>query len=335
MSIHLLRGDDESLLADALADLVRRLLGDADRALAVDEFDVGAADGAPVDVAGLIAAARTPPFLTERRVVVGRNVPRLAAADADVLAAALTELPPTTDLVLTAAGGRLPKKLLDGLKAAGAVSVDTDPPSGGRDRRLWLDEHLAAGLAPVRLDPAARAALTGQLGDDLGRLPGLLETLAAAYGRDAKLGVDEVAPFLGEAGAVPPWELTDALDRGDTAGALDRLSRMLGAGGRHPLQIMATLHAHYGRLLRLDGADVTDERAAATLLGLKSPFPARKALDAGRRLGHKGIARAITLLAAADLDLRGAKEWPEGLVVEVLVARLSRLAPARRPAPRR
>jgi hypothetical protein len=30
-------------------------------------------------------------------------------------------------------------------------------------------------------------------------------------------------------------------------------------------------------------------------------------------------------LAQADLDLRGAKDWPEELVMEILVARLSRL----------
>jgi hypothetical protein len=37
------------------------------------------------------------------------------------------------------------------------------------------------------------------------------------------------------------------------------------------------------------------------------------------------VVRAIGLLAQADLDLRGAKDWPEGLVMEILVARLTRL----------
>ncbi len=45
--------------------------------------------------------------------------------------------------------------------------------------------------------------------------------------------------------------------------------------------------------------------------------------------------RAIALLAQADLDLRGAKEWPEDLVMEVLVARLSRLAAPSRAGARR
>jgi hypothetical protein len=37
----------------------------------------------------------------------------------------------------------------------------------------------------------------------------------------------------------------------------------------------------------------------------------------------------VNLLAAADLDLRGAKEWSGDLVLEVLVARLSKLGPSR------
>jgi DNA polymerase-3 subunit delta len=88
---------------------------------------------------------------------------------------------------------------------------------------------------------------------------------------------------------------------------------------------MAILHTHYSRLLRLDGSGAHDEKTAAELLGVKSGFQARKALDQSRRLGHDGIARAIALLAGADLDLRGAKEWPDELVMEVLVARLARL----------
>ncbi len=105
---------------------------------------------------------------------------------------------------------------------------------------------------------------------------------------------------------------------------------MVDAGERHPLVIMATLHRHYAAMLRLDGSGATNENQAAELLGIK-PFPAKKALAQSRRLGIAGLRRAIELLAAADLDLRGASAWPEELVLEVLVARLSRLAP-RTPA---
>jgi DNA polymerase-3 subunit delta len=63
---------------------------------------------------------------------------------------------------------------------------------------------------------------------------------------------------------------------------------------------------------------------------MKSSFPAGKALDQLRALGPQGVRRAIALLATADLDLRGQRELPDDVVMEVLVARLSRLASAKR-----
>jgi DNA polymerase-3 subunit delta len=134
-----------------------------------------------------------------------------------------------------------------------------------------------------------------------------------------------VEPYLGEAADVQPWDLTDAIDAGDIRLALDRLHRMTGPGGRHPLQVMAVLHNHYARLLRLDGAGVAGEREAAELLGMKgrSTFAAKNALAQSRRLGTDRLRVFVSLLAQADLDLRGAKAWPDQLVMEVLVARLA------------
>ncbi|MCU1392119.1 MAG: holA, partial [Ilumatobacteraceae bacterium] len=104
---------------------------------------------------------------------------------------------------------------------------------------------------------------------------------------------------------------------------------------RHPLQVMATLHSHYVKFMKVDGTDADSEAAVAGVLGIKPGFPARKVLDQYRRLGSPGVARAIALLAAADLDLRGQRDLPESLVMEVLVARLSRLAPSMSNARRR
>jgi DNA polymerase III delta subunit len=103
---------------------------------------------------------------------------------------------------------------------------------------------------------------------------------------------------------------------------------MLQAGGRHPLQVMVTLHSHVERMLRLEGSGATTEQQAAAVLGLKgsSTFPARKALNRVKALGPQRIGRAIVLLGEADAALRGAQGWPPEQVLEVLVARLARLA---------
>jgi DNA polymerase III subunit delta len=135
----------------------------------------------------------------------------------------------------------------------------------------------------------------------------------------------EIEPFLGDAGGVPPWDFTDAIDAGDTTKALTLLGRMMHAGERHPLQIMAIVHGHYANIAKLDGADARSEQDAMAATGIKSPYPAKKALANYRRLGPASTRRAIELLAQADLDLRGAKDLEPELVMEVLVARLSKL----------
>lgn len=321
LAAYYVKGDDAVLVAQAVRALVPSLLEGDDEGLAVDDVS-----GDEADVAAVVDAAQTPPFLTARRVVIARDVGRFSSDELAPLLAYLADPLPTTAMVLVAGGGQTSRKLLDAVRKVGHV-VDASVPTG-KGRQSWLASKLKD--APVRLDAAAAAALGEHLGEDVARVDGIVDTLAAAFGEGARLTVDDLEPFLGDPGATAPWDLTDAIDRGDTAAALDHLHRLLG-GGRHPLVVLASLHTHYGRMLRLDGADVADEAAAASALALTgSTFPARKALAQARRLGHPAIGRAITLLSEADLALKGAIEWPPELVLEVLVARLSRLAPRRR-----
>jgi len=317
---YLVRGDDPALLGRAVSDLVRALVGEEASALAVEDLRDD------VEVGTIIEACLTPPFLVERRVVVVRDAGRFRGDDAARLAAYLEDPLATTSLVLVGGGGQISTSLSAAVRSVGRV-VDASRPREGRARKQWVVDRLRDG--PVRLDGAAGALVEEHLGEDLGRFDALLELLAASYGQGARLGVEEVEPFLGEAGGTAPWDLTDAIDAGDTAAALATLRRLLGGGGRHPLVLLATLHRHYGDMLRLDGADVSSEAEAADLLGTK-PYPAAKAMRQARRLGSAAIGRAVTLLADADLDLRGATGWPEDMVLDVLVARLSRLAPPER-----
>lgn len=312
-----LTGGDEILLSKARTDLVAELVGDEDPTLLLAELE-----GDEYEMRELVDAAQTPPFLTERRIVVGRGVQRFGKDDHPSLIDYLGDPLPTTTLVLEWGGsGRVPKAVAEAVKAAGGEVRSTGP---GRKVGDWVRDALADG--GIRPDRAGVARIVDWVGEDAGKLPGLITLLAATYGEGARITVDEIEPFLGDAGGVPPWDLTDAIDKGDIPGALDAVGRMMGAG-RHPLQIMATLHTHFQRILRLDGAQVSGEKDAAALLGLKgSTFPAKKAMSQARRIGHRGAVDSIQLLAKADLDLRGMVDWPDELVLEVLVARLARTA---------
>lgn len=334
--VHLVKGDDPVLVGEAARRVVDELVGDADRSLVVDDLDEDRyLVGDEHLVAPLVDAALTLPFLTDRRVVVGRHLARFSTAEAVApLVEYLADPMPTTDLVLVWDKGprftgraALPRSLADAVKRAGGVVVATDVPTGGKGRDAWLKDHLAA--APVSLDAPARQLLVERLGEDLNRLGSILSVLEGAYGAGARIGVEELQPFLGEAGGVPPWDLTDAIDRGDLGGAIDMVQRMLGGGDRHALQVMATLHGHVGALLALDGSGVRTKAEAAAHLGIRSEFRAGKLLQQARLLGSDRIRQCLLLLAQADLDLRGASEWPDELVLEVLVARLARTCATR------
>lgn len=335
MSVSLVKGNDDSLVRAAVSELVARLVGDGDGALMVEELTEDQYRRADESFAltRLVDAAQTAPFLTERRIVVGRHVGRFTkGADVDALIRYLGEPLPTTDLVLVWEKGvnpkhdrlgGIPKPLTDALTAAGADIVDTSIPTG-KNASVWLDRQLKQ--SPLRVDRRAAQRISDHLGEQRSRVVNLLDTLVAVYGVDAEIGVDEVEPFLGDSGDVPPWELTDAIDSGRIDVALDRLHRMMDSGGRHPLQIMATLQNHYLRMVRLDGAPVSGEKQAAEILGIKgSTFPAKKALTQTKRLGSQGVRTAVGLVAEADRGLRGESGWPPELVMEVLVARLANM----------
>ena len=324
--LHLVHGTDEPLVGQAVVELSRRLVGSGDRALLVADLTI---DGEEVTVGRVVAEAQTPPFLTDKRVVVARGMENVDADGLAQLQQYLAEPPETTDLVLVHQG-RPAKRLLDLVKAAGGTVAGVDVGSNRRDRTSFVAEQVAA--AGLRLDQAAVGLLTEHLGEDLNRLAGLLEMLEATYGTSTgRISVDDLSPYLGDGGGVPPWDLTDAIDRGDRVAALGALDRMARAGARHPLQIMAILHTHYTRLLRLDGSGAGDEAAAGAILGVKG-FAAKKALERSHAMGPEAIHEAVQLLARADLDLRGQRELPEDAVLQVLVARLCRLSGRRRPA---
>ena len=183
----------------------------------------------------------------------------------------------------------------------------------------------AAKAAGVSLSPAAQRLAAERFGEDAGRVAGLVDLLASTYG-EATVDVDALEPFLGTAGAVPPYKLTGALDDGDLAGALEVLARLRDSGF-HPLQVMVMLHRHYQRLLRLDDPGVNDEGAAVAALGGKvKPYPAKLALRQSRALGTDGIRSAYDALTRADIDLRGGSGAPEDAVLEILIARLAMLS---------
>lgn len=348
-AVYLVQGSDPTLRDEARRELEQELVGDGDRSLIVEDFTVpGAATGADAGgepapeldaddgidpkltvVHAACDAASSPPFLSELRVVVLHDIGGLRRKDQYGPVLAYLENPmPTTAFVLVAGGGAAPKALLDAAKKAGSVRG----PESETTADVIATHARDAGL---HLTPDARRAIAEHLGEDAGRVPAILAVLDSAFGPEVPISAPDVEPYLGAAGSVPVYELANRIDRGDVAGALESLRRMLETPSKrdgkamHPLQVLALLHNHYRRMLRLDDPTIRGEADAHAALGGKgSPYGAKKAWQQADRLGHDGITRAFDLLARADLDCKGASGAPPETIVELLVARLAGLSRA-------
>jgi DNA polymerase III subunit delta len=352
------RGEDPVLRSDVVSGLVDELLAGADRSLALDDLEIetrGSEDDRDDDsderegvdlsvVERIMVALASPPFLTERRVVVVRNVGGLSKSQCEMIVAQFEDPTPGVSVILEHRGGRMPSPLEKFMKAhkltavvpeAERVAAESSKKKGA-DRRSVVEVELQRALIEggVKLDSEARRRIVEHLGDDAGRVHELVAVFATRFPLGATVRAADVEPYLGEVGTVASnFELTGAIEQGDAPTALDVLHRLMHATSakhdkpNHPIFIMAALTSYYRSLLRIDSPDVNTKEDAAAILG-GNPWAAKYRLDALRRIGSAGLRQAYDLIAAADLDLRGGdgtRAIDAETVMQLLVARLCAL----------
>jgi DNA polymerase-3 subunit delta len=341
VTVYLVRGADPALRDREVQRVVDELLGADDRSLALDDHTIAsrrrAGDEPPEDepegdggvelpaFAAIGTALQSPPFMTGARVVVVREIGNLTADQGRWLAEWIADPLDGVHLVMVAGGGRTPTALDKACKEHAQAAGPAEEKTADVLQRELKDAHL-------KLAPNVASQVAEHLGDDAGRVPELVELLHSTYGDNATLDLGEVEQYLGEVGTAGRFDLTNAIDRGDLAGALEAAHRLMTATSAaqpkplHPMQLMASLVYHYQRLLRLDDSAIVTKEHAADALGMKSAGGARFPLEASRKLGSEGLRDATVLLAQAELDLRGASGLDERTVMDVLIARLAALS---------
>ncbi len=322
-------GTDATMVNDELRRVIESALGNLDASFALQDFTVKDVTAAGESViAAVLEALNTPPFLAPRRVVVVRDAQGLNAEETAALLAWLQRPAADVALVVGVVGAKSHKLV----KAVQEV-VEVNVASGARNRTAFVQEKMRS--YNVTVDAGAATMISERVGDDVARVDSLARLLASIYG-SAPLARGHVEPYLGDAGGVPEWDLTDALESADATAAITVARRMLDSRGRAGVQIIFALQRYYLRMARLEGAGVSSGEEAAQILGM-NPFGAKKILAMANRLGAERIADAVHLIAVADVDLKGGvsyggkdldtdQDLTDLTVIEVLVARLARLS---------
>jgi DNA polymerase-3 subunit delta len=302
----------EALLADRAVEAV------VARARAEDAgVDVAEVEAVRLDAASLVELTGQSLF-SSRRVAILRDLAELPAGLASDIVRLAAEPLPDVALVLVHHGGTRSKALLDQLRAAGVEVVDCPSP------KPWeLPQFVTAEARRVggSIEAAAAQFLLDAVGHDLRALASAVAQLVADS-EDSQVTATDVRRYFGGRAEVTSFAVADAALAGRTGTAMEHL-RWAIATGVAPVLItsaMASGLRGLGKLITagpgLREADLARE-VGVPPWKLKSMRVQARGWDAG------GIARALTVVATADAEVKGAADDP-GFSLERAVLAVSR-----------
>jgi DNA polymerase-3 subunit delta len=319
--IYCLHGSERFLVDRTLAAIRKAVLGSDTPSAAA--FDYDAFDLKEVPMAQVIAAARTLPMWSKRRLVVASGIDAVKADQLEALVAFVPKPNPHGTLVLV--GDKVDGRLRAFLALRKAGYLFEFPRLKDRELQSWV-----AGEAKRRhlaLEPAAAQALAEAAGPDLGRVVQALEQVALfANGPIKREHVEEMIPESRERGI---FELTRAISMGDVGLGLRLLANML-RNREAPLKIQFMLLRQLRQIWRakeLLGASVPRQEIAAAV-GI-APFFLDDVLVPAARMSTAALERSFKYLYQADRSLKSSRIDPEVQMMR-LVRRLATEAGQRR-----
>lgn len=242
-TFYVLHGTDE-FSRRAQVDAMRASMGDP----ATADLNLTVLDGKSVSAAEVLSAARSMPFLSDKRLVIvegmiewlsRRNAGKAAKADLALLVDGLASLPESTRLVFVENVALSERNAV--LKAAKSVAGGFhklfEPP---RNPTRWITTQ-ASEVYDAEIETPAAMALAEVIGSDLRAADSELAKLAAYVNGARPITERDVALLTSYVAEADIFQMVDALGRRDGKTALRLLHRLLENGD--PLQL-------YGMIVR-------------------------------------------------------------------------------------
>lgn len=212
--VYVVCGPEAFLKRQAIEAIMDRVLGGADRSLALGEYD---GSRSSLELADVLDDVRTLPFLAERRLVVLRDADAFITRYRAELEAYTESLSPTGVLLIECKALPANTRLYKRVQAAGEV-VKCEPIKR-RAIPAWLVNRCRESCG-VQLNSQAAAMLCELIGDDLGLLDGELQKLSLYTGQRRRITAADVEAAVGHHREERVWGILSAITAGDRARAM-------------------------------------------------------------------------------------------------------------------
>ena len=322
---YFITGEDDYQKDDAVKQLVEAALEPALR-----DFNLDTRRAADLDAETLGVLLSTPPMMSDRRVIVLREVNALKKDARKALDQYLKS--PATDLLLimTAAVG----VKADAGIAASATALEFNLLTGDRVPK-WISHHATTELG-IRITEPAIELLQAAVGSDLHQLAGELDKLASyVQGRGEEIGEDAVAAIVGVRRGETQADLLDAVADRNVARSLELVPHVLAQPKTTAVSVVMALSTQmlaisWGRA-RLDEGlsrarlaqeyfDLLKETGAFTGRSWGSAIAVWA--RAAERWSREALDRALDSLLEADVALKESRVSSEEQLLATVVLSL-------------
>jgi DNA polymerase-3 subunit delta len=332
--VFVIYGDDEPRRRETAAKARAFLVGDADPAMCLAEYE---GDDPSLTAARVLDDVRTLPFLADRRVVFVNKAEGFITRCREQLEGYLDDPSDRGVLVLVAKTFLTNTNLAKKIDALGGLRK-CERPKGRRELLPWLTEQ-ATRTHGKRLEPNAAETLLDAVGEEPGLLDAELAKLAVYVGERPSISAADVETLTADNRTAAVFELSDALGSGRPADALAIVDSMIVADKGAPFMIVGYLAKHLRRLsqarLALDAGG--DDRAVCKAAGYNFVRP--EFVAQVRRFTRPRLQAARKRLAEADHTLKSRPDSPrlviEGFVISVAAAAAAPSSQSAAPAQRR
>jgi DNA polymerase-3 subunit delta len=306
----LLHGDERFLIVEAANATL-----EAWKTELVSDFGFETLEGTGLTVARLQDSVLQLPFLDPYRIVYVRMLP---AQRAESMSAALTEIPPTTRLLITVAGRLTGGNKLVKALASGHGNVQEMQNLKGRALNEWANRRATENHG---LTSALAAQVTRVTPPDLSIIDSELGKLAAYKASGAKLTAEAVTELLAGGREDEIFKLTDNLLPHPTPQAM-QIARGLARGGLQPTSIAYRMARHVALVLQVRARQDRGESLQEVQGGMaEHPFVVQKAYDVAQNANPDRLESALRAIRDYEWEVKSGQIDAE-LGLEVLLTRL-------------
>lgn len=241
LPLYLFFGEEEFLIQEAVDLIISKVVDPGAR-----DFNFNTLYCKDTSSAELVNLCQTLPFMSEKRLVIAKEIDVFKAADLEELTSYLNDPSPSTCLVMLSNQPRYEKKAVtSAVDAHGAVTrfyalLD-------REIVVWIEEWARTRGMSIRRDAAQ--FLWQTLGNDLQKIGNELEKVLISLKEKKAITLDDVKTVAGDFREYSSFDLAAALGQKNREKAFLILSRLI-QEGEAPVGLLGSIAWNFRRLMQ-------------------------------------------------------------------------------------